>query len=183
MQSWYQSLIEFLFDLGNSLDWALNLIAVLSYFATMFLFVSAWWRYRRLRKLAESKPAERAIAVAIGVGMDISQDARQYLEEAFGLDEQNRLKVPLLLTYSKMGFLSREQIIDVIRDIRNRLRELMVVGNVSEVHLFYGGPVGVAAALGAIVDNWVPVKWYIHNNKTGKYEYLFTLDVEMVKGI
>lgn len=42
----------------------------------------------------------------------------------------------------------------------------MVVGNVSEVHLFYGGPVGVAAALGAIVDNWVPVKWYIHNNNT-----------------
>jgi hypothetical protein len=183
MQSWFQPFVEFLSTLGNSMDWLLNLIAVILYFTSMFLFVRGWWRYRRLRRLREVKPAEGAIAVAIGVGMDISHDARQFLEITFGLDEQKQLKVPLLLTYSKSGFLSREEIIDVIRDVRNRLRELMVVGGVSEVHLFYGGPVGVAAALGAIADNWVPVKWYTHNKKTGKYEYLFTLDVEMVKGL
>ncbi len=46
----------------------------------------------------------------------------------------------------------------------------MVVGGITEVHLFYGGPLMVAAALGAIADNGVPVKWYQRNPKTGQYE-------------
>jgi hypothetical protein len=59
----------------------------------------------------------------------------------------------------------------------------MMAGGIRKVHLFYGGPLPVAAALGAITDNWVPVRWYAHNKKTGKYEYTFTLDVETVKGV
>lgn len=179
MASWWQWIV----NLFRSFDWLLNLIAIGAYLGSLALLIREWLRYRRLRRLKELQPSEGAIAVAIGVGMSVTEDARHHLQETFGVKPDGTLKVPLLLSYVKLGYFSREQVIDIVREIRNKIRELMVIGGVTEVHLFYGGPLGVAAALGAIVDNWVPVKWYAHNKSTGKYEYLFTLDVETVKGI
>lgn len=168
---------------GRSFDWLINLIAVSSYVFTLAILGREYMRYRRLVRMREIKPAKGAIALAIGVGMNISSDTRFYLGSHFGSDDEGKPVVPLLMEYHKEGFFDRESLLKVIREVRNKIRELMLVGGVSEVHLFYGGPIAVAAAIGAIVDNWVPVKWYSHNKTTGEYEYLFTLDVEMVKGI
>ena len=168
---------------GRSFDWLLNLIAFSGYIITFTILGREYLRYRQLVKMREIKPAKGAIALAIGVGMDISSDTRFYLGSHFGSDDQGQPIVPLLLEFHREGFFDREGLLKVIREVRNKIRELMLVGGVSEVHLFYGGPIAVAAAIGAIVDNWVPVKWYSHNKATGQYEYLFTLDVEMVKGI
>ena len=117
------------------------------------------------------------MAIAIGVGVAVKGDVDKFLKE--NLEE----KVPLVLSYERPGFFSREQLLNIIYEIRDEIRGLMTVGGITEVHLFYGGPLMVAAALGAIADNWVPVKWYQRNPKTGQYEYAFTLDVETVKGI
>lgn len=46
--------------------------------------------------------------------------------------------------------------------------------------LFYGGPVTLMALIGAILDNWVPVKIFAHN---GKYVFHFTLTKELVKAV
>jgi len=175
--------LEWIINVFRSLDWLLNLIGIGAYLVSLVLLLREWLRYRRLRRLKELQPSEGAIAVAIGVGMSVTEDARYFLQETFGTNPDGTLKVPLLLSYTKLGYFSREQMIRIIKEIRDKIRELMIIGGVTEVHLFYGGPLAVAAALGAIVDNWVPVKWYAHNKSTGKYEYLFTLDVETVKGI
>jgi len=50
-----------------------------------------------------------------------------------------------------------------------------------EILLFYGGPVTIMAPIGAIVDNWVPVKLFGLYN--GKYVFQFTLNRELVKAI
>jgi hypothetical protein len=179
MPVWIQRLVEFF----ESVEWLLNLGGIVAYVVSFVLFIRAWLRYRRLRRLKELEPSEGAIALAVGIGVSVTEDARHYLERAFGTDPDDTLKVPLVLTYDRPGYFSRDKLIDIMREIRDEIRKLMTIGGVREVHLFYGGPIGVAAALGAIVDNWVPVKWYAHNKKTGEYEYLFTLDVETVKGL
>jgi len=167
----------------SSLDWLLNLIAIGAYIFSFGVLVREALRLRRLRKLKELRPSEGAIGLAIGVGVSVTEDARLYLRSHFGEEPNGDLKVPLLMTYSKMGYFTKKELLDIIKEIRDKIRRLMIVGGVREVHLFYGGPLSVAAALGAIVDNWVPVKWYAHSKSTGEYEYFFTLDVETIKGL
>ena len=170
--------LEWLINLGRSLDWLLNLIGLLGYPAAIYLWLRERARYQRLRRLIAFQPAEGAVAVIIGVGVpSVKADAEQFMREQF------ETPIPVALTYEKQGFFSREELLEIIREVRDRVRELMVAGGIHEVHLFYGGPLIVAAALGAIADNWVPVRWYTHNKKTGQYEYMFTLDVETVKGV
>jgi hypothetical protein len=170
-------LIEWLINLGQSLEWLLNLIGLLGYPVAIYLWLRERARYQRLRRLIAFRPAKGAVAVIIGIGVpSVKADAEKYIQ---GLD----FPLPVVLTCEKQGFFSREQLLNIIREVRDRIRELMVAGGIQEVHLFYGGPLSVAAALGAIADNWVPVRWYNHNKKTGQYEYMFTLDVETVKGI
>jgi len=170
--------LKWLITLGDSLDWLLNLIGLLGYPVAVYLWLRERARYQRLRRLVAFKPAEGAVAVIIGIGVpSVKADAEKFMREEF------ESPLPVVLNYEKQGFFSREQLLDIIREVRDRIRELMMAGGIREVHLFYGGPLAVAAALGAITDNWVPVRWYNHNKKTGRYEYMFTLDVETVKGI
>jgi len=170
--------IDWLINAGRNLDWLLNWIGVLGYPLALYFWLRERARYQRLRRLIAFEPAKGAVAIVIGVGVpSVKADAKKYLDEEF------ETPLPIVLEYEKQGFFSREQLLDIIREIRDRIRELMLAGGIHEVHLFYGGPLAVAAALGAIMDNWVPVRWYVHNNEIGKYEYLFTLDVEMVKGL
>ena len=177
MTEFWDRLISF----GNSLEWVLNLIGLiglLTYPVTFYLWMRARGRYRKLIDLMKFKPAKGAVAVIIGVGVpSVKPDAEKYIDEKFDPP------LPIVLSYDKQGYFDREPLLDIVRDIRDRVRELMGAGGIHEVHLFYGGPLAVAAALGAITDNWVPVRWYNHNKKTGQYEYMFTLEVETVKGI
>jgi len=170
--------LEGLVNLGRSLDWLLNLIGLLGYPLAIYLWLRERARYQRLRRLVAFRPAKGAVAVVIGIGVpSVKADAEKFMREQF------ETPIPGVLTYEKQGFFSREQLLVIIHEVRDRVRELMVAGGIHEVHLFYGGPLAVAAALGAITDNWVPVHWHNHNKKTGQYEYMFTLDVETVKGI
>lgn len=166
-----------LVNLGNSLDWLLNLVGLFGYPIALYLWLRERARYQRLRRLIAFRPAKGAVAVIIGIGVTVKADAEKFMQEQF------ETPLPVVLTYEKQGFFQREQLLDIIRQVRDKVRELMTAGGIHEVHLFYGGPLAVAAALGAITDNWVPVRWYSHNSKTGQYEYTFTLDAETVKGI
>jgi hypothetical protein len=170
--------LEWLIHFGRNLDWLLNLIGLLGYPVAIYLWLRERARYQRLRRLIGFRPAEGAVAVIIGIGVpSVKADAEKFIREQF------ETPLPIVLLYDRRGFFSREQLLDIIYEVRDKIRELMVAGGIREVHLFYGGPLVVAAALGAIADNWVPVRWYNHNKKTGQYEYTFTLDVETIKGI
>lgn len=169
---------EWLVQFGNNLDWLLNLIGLFGYPAALYLWMRERARYQRLRRLISFKPAEGAVAVIIAIGVPaVKPDAEKYIREQF------ESPLPVVLAYERQGYFTREQLLSIIGEIRDKLRELMMAGGIREVHLFYGGPLAVAAALGAITDNWVPVRWYNHNKKTGLYEYMFTLDVETIKGV
>lgn len=59
---------------------------------------------------------------------------------------------------------------DFINDLRKKRREFEVQ-NATEIHLFVAGPVVAGTLIGAVFDNWRPVKLYHKNRGTQKYEY------------
>jgi len=127
--------LAWLIHLGRSLDWLLNLIGLLGYPVAICLWLRERARYQRLRRLIACKPAEGAVAVIIGIGVPaVKADAEKLIDEEF------KSSLPVVLTYEKQGFFSREQLLDIIREVRDRVRELMMAGGIREVHLFYGGP-------------------------------------------
>ena len=52
-----------------------------------------------------------------------------------------------------------------------RLKNELSLEGVTEVHLFYAGPVALGLILGGLFHNWVPVKVYHLNSLTGQYEF------------
>lgn len=56
-----------------------------------------------------------------------------------------------------------------------KLKERLQSEGVTELHMFYKGPIALGMGLGAIFDNWVSVKVY-HNNRSGAYEEWLTLE-------
>ncbi len=51
----------------------------------------------------------------------------------------------------------------------------------TELHLFYKGPVSLAAGIGAVFDNWVPV--HLYEFKDGTYHRALTIEKESVRGL
>jgi hypothetical protein len=173
---------DWLRQLGNSAGWFANLIQI---GAVAYVVVGLWRArraYLRRRRMLELKPVEGAVAFAVGVGTHIEAPVTQFLVRRFGT-EAGQPKVPLVKSYDKAGFIPTGNFLNIIREIRDDIDELRRRGDIREVHLFYAGPYAIAAGIGAIVDNWVPVHVYMYNNKTSEYEMAFTLSAETVKGI
>ena len=59
----------------------------------------------------------------------------------------------------------------------------MTEEGVTEVHLFLACPLVFAVAVGAILDNWVPVKVYHLNRETGRYEFWTPLYKGFIPGL
>ena len=51
----------------------------------------------------------------------------------------------------------------------------------TELHLFYKGPVSFAAGVGAVFDNWAPV--HLYEFKDGTYHKALTIEKESVRGL
>jgi hypothetical protein len=66
--------------------------------------------------------------------------------------------------------LTHENFSDFIEEVKKRRRVFQAKG-VTEVHLFISGPMQAAVMVGAIFDNWVPVKIYNMDPQSRKYEY------------
>lgn len=179
--SWFPQLKEF----GESLGWVANIVQVAG-LVSLFSFGVAFWRerraYARRRKMLELEPAGGAVAMAIGVGTPIEATVRQFLRNRFGSTD-GALTIPLISSHDESGFIPTRDFLTIVRKIRNDVDELRKRGDIREVHLFYAGPYAIAAGIGAIMDNWVPVHVYMYNTKTSEYELAFTLSAETVKGI
>jgi len=83
--------------------------------------------------------------------------------------------------YSKMQIIelnfegiSPDNIEEFLNELRMKRSELDAM-RATEIHLFIQGPVQAATLVGAILDNWKPVKLYHNNRSTGTYEYWCSL--------
>ncbi|MEW6097552.1 MAG: hypothetical protein AB1567_13735 [bacterium] len=134
-----------------------------------------WIRYTRRRKLLMFTPSsEGRVAVSIGVGLNPEEAVQDFLNTNFP-------DVPLVIAYSKIGEFSGKELLQIFNEIKSRFFDLMKRGDIKEILLFYGGPVTLMAPIGAIVDNWVPVKLF--GREEGKYIFHFTLNRELIKTI
>jgi hypothetical protein len=155
-----------------------NLIQILS---AIPLLLTAWWffvrarRYRRRIAEMEKTLTPHPMALAIGVaGTDITGQVKQFLEKA-GMNMT-------VHTYTKPGGVTQKNIHNMLNDIL-RIKSRMTEEGATEVHLFLASPLVLAVAVGAILDNWVPVKVYHLNRETGTYEFWTPLYKGFIPGL
>jgi len=82
-----------------------------------------------------------------------------------------------VLEVTREGFVRAADFPTVMREIVELKHRLSERG-ITEVLVFYQGPVTFATILGAVLDNWVPAKIYAFRN--GRYELDFVLSKETV---
>src|SRR3972149_6865468 len=155
-----------------------NIIQILSAIPLLFtawLFLSRARRYKRRMKELEQSSTEKPKALAISlVGTNITGQVRQFLDE-------RSLKMSIESYYKNTG-VTQDNIQSLLHDILKLKRKLTEEG-VTEVHLFLACPLVFSTAVGAILDNWVPVKVYHLNRDTGKYEMWTSLHKGFVPGL
>ena len=160
----------------DSIDITVNIGTILGWFIGLLWLLRTGMRYRRRKRLLKFTPSsEGRIAVSIGIGTNLERAVSKFLKEKFP-------DVPLVMSYSKQGDFSGKDLLKIFEKIKLNFFDLMQRGDISEILLFYGGPVTVMAPIGAIVDNWVPVRLFGRDNE-GKYVFHFTLNRELVKAI
>jgi hypothetical protein len=113
----------------------------------------------------------KPIAIAIGLGGSIQGAVMKWL-----YDFQRPMPVR---DYSIEGFVPEQRFGEVIREF-NAIKAELTDGGVTEVHLFYKGPVTLAMALGAILSNWVPL--HVYAFAEGSYRREITFDKKTVRG-
>jgi hypothetical protein len=161
--------------------WLGNTASVIQILSTFPLLLTAWWffvrarRYRRRIAEMEKALTARPMALAIGVaGTDISGQVKQFLESA-GINVEVR-------SYTKQGGVTQKNIHHMLNEIL-RIKAHMTDEGVTEVHLFLACPLVFAVAVGAILDNWVPIKVYHLNRETGRYEFWTPLHKGFIPGL
>ncbi len=175
-------MFEWLHNTGDSIAWLANILGVLQVVGVIWAivaFLRARGEYRRRNKMLQVKPADGSVAISIGVGTHIAASVQGFLESHFGIVE-GKARIPLVVSYDKTGHLPPADFLMVLHEIRRDIDELRKKSDIREVHLFYGGPYALAAGIGALLDNWVPVQVYMWENKG--YVRAFTLSAETIKG-
>lgn len=131
--------------------------------AAALLFWQRARRYRQRLRAMEGQTTARPVAVAVSLtGLDISGQVRGFLAR-IGVQWPVRV-------YTHNEAVSRETLPKLLQQLVRLKNELSVEG-ITEVHLFYAGPVAVGLMLGGMLHNWVPVKVYHLNSLTGQYEF------------
>lgn len=154
------------------LSLAANAIQVGSFIFVVVVFLRARAELARYLRSRKTTISERPWALAVGLGGEITGTVKKFLEDE-GLDIQ-------VESYSQEGYISPDDYPRVLKDLLKIKDRLTQVG-VTELHLFYKGPVTMAMAIGAITDNWVPIKVYEYTQ--GNYRLNLVLEKETVKGL
>lgn len=138
-----------------------NIMQIISFipFAVggIYFYIKGRQLARRLKALA-STPSSRPVALAIGLGNSNEGAVRQQLKD----DGIQMDVIPL----THQGFIKATEYPGLIRELKE-IKSRMSETGVTEVNIYYLGPVTFAMAIGAMFDNWVPVKVYAFRD--GKY--------------
>lgn len=149
-----------------------NVLQILSFIFPLatgaYFLIKSRQLNRRLQALATTL-SERPVAMAIGLGGSIEGSVRQYLKD-------NSLEMEVM-TCIREGVVQPGDFPGILRELQNMRAHLDDIG-VTEVHVFYKGPVTFATALGAMFRNWVPAKIYAFEG--GTYVLHMRLDKETV---
>jgi hypothetical protein len=155
----------------NSTAWLVvdRVSILLSYFVVLSIAAFVWGflrhrrRRRRLAAIAGATARPQAFALAIGGGT-IERAVADFLAGAY--------PHPIPLEEIAFGEVSAQNVHRLLEQVR-RAKERFQSDGVTELHLFLKAPVALGAAIGAIFDNWVPVKLY--HQQRGVYEAWTTL--------
>ena len=144
---------------------ALGVVAALPFLVTSAYFLSRARRLRRRLRQLEGVTSGRPIALAVSLAGTRIRSAVETF--CVGLGQSVKL-----VEVHRPGGLTQAELSTVLLELQALKNRLMDDG-VSEVHLFLSCPLAVACAIGALFDNWVPVKVYQFNQ--GQYEFWTTL--------
>lgn len=176
-------MIESFFDWLSKFDTLISIVAV-------FFSIKVWFKLRKQSKIIQEaakktpqienfsgqyayydklntlKPAALCISL-VSTSNSIRGDVEYYLKNEYPQRSFDYFEI------NKSG-INQDQVEDLINEIRQKRQELEA-GYYTEVHLFIQGPVQAATLIGAILDNWKPVKLYQMNRTTRKYEFFAPL--------
>jgi len=147
----------------NRVSDVLSVLTAVPMLAAAVLFLHRARRYRQRLWAMEGQTTARPIALAISLtGLDISEQVRGFLAAL-------NARWPLR-TYCHNEAVSCDSLPGLLQRLARLKNDLSLEG-VTEVHLFYAGPVALGLMLGGLLHNWVPVKVYHLNSLTGQYEF------------
>ena len=147
----------------NRVSDALGVLTAIPMLAAAVLFLHRARRYRQRLQEMEGQITARPITLAVSLtGLDISEQVRTFLS---GREPQCPLR-----TYCHNEVVSCDSLPGLLQRLACLKNDLSLEG-VTEVHLFYAGPVALGIMLGGLLHNWVPVKVYHLNSLTGHYEF------------
>ena len=163
-----------------SMNW-IEIVSLMASFASLtafslFLYFSLTLR-RQKKELArtivslggkEVGLSKRPLAMAIGIGKDLEASVGNYLKD-------QDWDVQLISWKSGDTWLKPKDYPEVMVKI-NGLKDLAMKSGVTEVLLFYAGPIDLAIYIGTRLQNWVPVK--VFNFEKGTYRHSLTLEKE-----
>jgi hypothetical protein len=154
------------------LSWTANVIQIATAVFAIVVLLSTRRRLTQWMEKQKRASGSAPAALAIGLAGGIRGQVEQYLKI------QN-LNMPVEdLDHPEFVPMNRYPLL--IRDLLKKKDELTKTG-VTELHLFYKGPVSFAAGIGAVFDNWVPV--YLYEFKDGTYHRALTIEKESVRGL
>ena len=166
-------------DYYGSLSLLANIAAIISFcvfvWVTVTLFLAKKNVEKKLRFLEKSEKAglsKRPAAIVIGIGKNPIASVEKFLADNGWVD------IPTISWISD-GFLQSRDYTKAMAEI-NDLRSQALNLGVSEVLLFYAGPVDLAMFVGASFSDWVPIKVYAFTD-TGTYEPRVTLGREAAR--
>ena len=161
--------------------WLANASAIIG------LITAAWagytgWRFRREKhKISERLQAfsiqksGSPVAIAIGLGPAIG-NIEAVVSKSLAERGMNIPIVPISDT-ARITEGKADEVVDRLLEVRRILNEK----GVTQVHLFYGGPVFVGPALGAALSNWVPT--IIYHFQGGTYRPMMRLGKYQVDAV
>ncbi|WP_423225859.1 SAVED domain-containing protein [Candidatus Amarolinea aalborgensis] len=159
-------------NVEHALSWIANVIQIGTAIFAIVVLLST--RRRLTQWISKQKRASGSApaALAIGLAGGIRGQVEQYLK-AQGMDMPvEDLDHPEFVPMNRYPLLMRE--------LLKKKDELTKTG-LTELHLFYKGPVSLAAGIGAVFDNWVPV--HLYEFKDGTYHRALTIEKESVRGL
>jgi hypothetical protein len=155
--------MEQFWALISSVADVLGILSAVPMLAAAVLFVHRARRYRQRLREMEGQTTSHPVALAVSLtGLDISEQVRAFLAR------QGR-HWPVR-GYRRAEAVDPAALPEVLQQLLRLKHELSLEG-VTEVHLFYAGPVALGIMLGGALHNWVPVKVYHLNSLTGQYEF------------
>lgn len=141
----------------------LGIVSAAPMLAAAVLFLHRARRYRQRLREMEGQTTTTPMALAVSLtGLDISEQVRTFLAR--------QGKHWPVRVYRHDEAVDPVALPGIMQQL-SRLKNDLSLEGVTEVHLFYAGPVALGLMLGGLLHNWAPVKVYHLNSFTGQYEF------------